>query len=249
MRVNFFTRDFMISIRSLFPVLSKSDSISMDSERVVFLGKSGADFDGARYDLIKSQAKEKDREKGKENGMEKDSKIFRLSLFLTHKNQFIFTAPCGPDPPEGLEDLAFCVRSGLSLLRRLGIEPKIGLISGGRAGDLGRSAAVDQTIHNAESLLILLQNENIAAKHYTILIEDAVNAADFLILPDSLSGEMILKTVSGIGSGREIGNVLIVKNGNEKEMDTMGTIYIEQMTKNANRVDALILREAFLKSF
>jgi predicted methyltransferase MtxX (methanogen marker protein 4) len=234
----------MISIRSLFPVLSKADAVSSDSA-VIFLGKAGVDFDSSQYDLIKSQAKDKNKERERE----KESKIFRLSLFLTDKDQFIFTAPCGPDKSEGLEDLSFCVRSGLSLLHRLGVNPKIGIISGGRGGDLGRSAAVDQTIHNAESLVRLLQKENISAKHYTILIEDAIKEADFLILPDSLSGEMILKTVSGIGSGREIGNILLVKNGNETEMNAQKTLFIEQMTKNANEEDALILREALLKSF
>jgi predicted methyltransferase MtxX (methanogen marker protein 4) len=227
----------MTSIRSLFPILSKSNAASFDSKRVVFLGKLGADFDSGQYDLIKSQLKEK------------DAKIFRLSLFLTHKNQLIFTVPCGPDNSEGLNDLSFCVHSGLSLLRRLGIEPKIGIISGGRQGDLGRSDAVDKTIHNAESLLHILQKEKISAKHYTILIEDAIKETDFLILPDSLSGEMILKTTAGIGSGREIGNVLLLKNGKEKEMNAQATLFIEQITKNANKEDALILREAFLKSF
>ena len=224
----------MLSVRSLFPVLSKSDA-DIDSKKAVFLGKTDVDFDAKQYDLIKSQSKA--------------SKIFRMSFFLTDKNKLVFTAPCGPDKSEGLDDLSFCVHAGLSLLRRLGLDPKIGIISGGRQGDLGRSAVVDQTIHDAESLLHLLQKENISAKHYTILIEDAVKDVDFLILPDSLSGEMILKTVAGIGAGREIGNVLLLKKENEKETDAKEPLFIEQITKNANEEDALILREAFLKSF
>jgi len=88
----------------------------------------------------------------------------------------------------------------------------------------------------------MLAEENIPAKHYTILIEDAVKEANFLILPDSLSGEMVLKTAAGIGEGREIGNILLLQNADGSAF--LEIYYIEQLTKNAVREDAEILKEA-----
>lgn len=215
----------MISIRSLFPVLS-DPPLSDTSASVVFLGCRPSD---SVYGRLKEEA-----------GAEK---IFRLSVFLTHKEQLLFTAPAGPDMNSEPEDLEFCVKAGLPLIQNLGLLPKIGLISGGRAGDLGRNKTVDRTILDAEALEKKLNAAGISAKHYTILIEEAVKDANFLILPDSLSGEMILKTVAGVGEGIEIGNILLLKPPSGTALSDK-TIYIEQLTKKADPKNAAILKEA-----
>ena len=173
-------------------------------------------------------------------------KIFRLSVFLTHRNQLIFSTPAGPDMNNDLSDLIFCAEESRRIVQAFGIDPKIGIISGGRTGDLGRNETVDRTIEDAEKLQKILAEKKIAATHYTILIEEAVKETNILILPDSLSGEMILKTVAGIGEGREIGNILLLKkNGKERAEDNENVpIYIEQLTKKADPKDLEILKEA-----
>ena len=230
--------DTMTSVRSLFPVLSGDDSSAASfsaADRVILLTHNPTDNSSADvYSLIK-----------KETGAEK---IFRLSVFLTSKGKLLFTAPAGPDMNSCLEDLEFCVKAGLPLIQNLGISPKIGLISGGRAGDLGRNVTVDQTITDAEALEKKLAAVGISAKHYTILIEDAVKEANFLILPDSLSGEMILKSVAGIGEGIEVGNILLLKAPAGMTIQN-DKIYIEQLTKKADFKNAEILREALILSF
>ncbi|MDR2944543.1 MAG: hypothetical protein LBU81_05630 [Methanosarcinales archaeon] len=219
----------MISARSLFPVLSDAyQPIAADS--IVFLGHRPSE---SVYSGLKEKA-----------GAEK---IFRLSVFLTHKDRLLFTAPAGPDMNTDPEDLEFCVKAGLPLIRNLGILPKIGIISGGRAGDLGRNDTVDCTIQNAEALEKKLNTEGIPAKHYTILIEEAVKETNFLILPDSLSGEMILKTVAGVGEGVEIGNILLLKPPAGTAVSD-NKIYIEQLTKKADSAYAEILKEALAAS-
>lgn len=223
----------MISVYSLFPVLSENKPVNAEEtpDKIIILGKRPEED---VYDEIRQKT-----------GAEK---IFRLSVFLTHKGQLLFTAPGGPDMNSGVKDLEFCVKAGLPLIQNLGITPKIGIISGGRAGDLGRNPTVDQTIIDAETLEKKLISEGISAKHYTILIEDAVKTANFLILPDSLSGEMILKTVAGVGEGIEIGNILLLKTPAGAEIKG-GQIYIEQLTKKADTKNAEILKEALAASF
>ncbi|MDR0767839.1 MAG: hypothetical protein LBE57_05310 [Methanosarcinales archaeon] len=224
----------MISACSLFPVLSENNSsaaLSAAADQIILLeSRPSADV----YNQIK-------RETGAE-------KIFRLSVFLTAKGKLLFTAPAGPDMNSGLEDLEFCVKAGLPLIQNLGIKPEVGIISGGRAGDLGRNRAVDQTITDAEALVKKLAAVGISAKHYTILIEDAVKEANFLILPDSLSGEMILKTAAGIGEGIEIGNILLLKAPKGAAIQS-SKIYIEQLTQKADSKTLEILKEALTFSF
>ncbi len=218
----------MISVRSLFPILSHTH-LPDAADSVVFLGGKPS---ASVYDELKEKA-----------GAEK---IFRLSVFLTHKDRLLFTAPSGPDYSNP-DDLEFCVKAGLPLIQNLGILPEIGIISGGRAGDLGRNETVDQTILAAEVLEKKLTAQGIPAKHYTILIEEAVKEANFLILPDSLSGEMILKTVAGVGEGVEIGNILLLKPPAGKTV-SQDKIYIEQLTKKADPSNAEILKEALAAS-
>ena len=215
----------MVQIRSLFPLLSESPNETLSSSKVILLESNSV---GEIYSEIKSKT-----------GADK---IFRLSVFLTHKGQLIFSAPAGPDMNNGIGDLMFCAKVGFSVIEKLGIKPFVGIISGGRAGDIGRNEKCDQTIRDAELLEKMLTAENIPAKHYTILIEDAVKKANFLILPDSLSGEMVLKTAAGIGDGREIGNILLLQNADGSAF--LEIYYIEQLTKNAIREDAEILKEA-----
>ena len=215
----------MVQIRSLFSLLSESPNETLSSSKVILLESEST---GEIYSEIKQKA-----------GADK---IFRLSVFLTHKEQLIFSAPAGPDMNDGIDDLMFCAKEGFSVIEKLDIKPFVGIISGGRAGDIGRNEKCDQTIRDAEILEKMLAAENLPAKHYTILIEDAVKEANFLILPDSLSGEMVLKTVAGIGEGREIGNILLLQKENGSAFKEI--YYIEQLTKNAIREDAEILKEA-----
>lgn len=227
----------MTDIHSLFPVF-EIKTVSSSANQVIFLGKRP---DPAIYDRIKSETN--------------SDKIFRLAVFLTHKNQLVLAAPCGPDMNTDLEDLEFCVKTGIQIIENLGIRPAVGIISGGRKGDLGRNETVDKTILDAEALQLKLEKEGINSKHYTILIEDAVKEANFLILPDSLSGEMILKTIAGVGEGQEIGNILLLKPARKSNTKTAAVglpaeqpIYIEQLTKKADTEDAEILKKALVPS-
>ncbi|MCL2862777.1 MAG: hypothetical protein FWE54_01570 [Methanimicrococcus sp.] len=243
----------MISARSLFPVLN-GDRVAEKSNQSVIL-------------LEKNEPEETYNEIKKRYGIDK---IFRLSVFLTAKGVLIFSAPSGPDMNETPDDLLFCSHEGAFVMKRLGITPFIGVISGGRKGDVGRNATVDKTIQDADAVTKILAQEQMPSENYTILIEDAVKEANFLICPDSLSGEMILKTAAGVGEGREIGNVLLLKrkgggsegsgsgsggsggsgSGNDDSgSDNDGSsrdvpFFLEQLTKKADPDDLKILKEA-----
>ncbi|MDV0445003.1 hypothetical protein MmiAt1_05550 [Methanimicrococcus sp. At1] len=218
--------------RSLFPILSETDV--SDSDPTLQIENLGFRPSDNIYAKIRTE--------------ENAEKIFRLSVFLTHSGKLLFTVPAGPDMNTNLDELEFCAEIGGAVIEKLGIRSDIGIISGGRAGDIGRNPVVDQTILDAEALEKKLNGKGILAKHYTILIEDAVKTANFLIIPDSLSGEMILKTVAGVGDGAEIGNILLLKRADEKKAGG-GKIYIEQLTKKADPNDLIILKDALTAAF
>ncbi|MBO4302593.1 hypothetical protein J5839_04560 [Methanosarcinaceae archaeon] len=137
------------------------------------------------------------------------SKIFRLSAFVTFDGRTVFLASSGPDEMTDTDDFLFCARRSAGIIKALGHPVDIGILSGGRMGDIGRCSKTDETIYRGMELEKILQKEGYAAIHHSILIEDAVKVSDLLISPDSLSGEMIVHAVAGVGRGRELGNVLL----------------------------------------
>ncbi len=135
-------------------------------------------------------------------GMEK---LHRLALLLDNDGNPFFIAPVGIDEGSNNEDKIEFIRLGTEHIRRFGIEPVIGILSGGRIGDVGRDEWVDHTISNAEFVTARAKELGITANNYNILIEDAIKEADFILAPDGISGNLIFRTLVFLGGGDGIG--------------------------------------------
>ncbi|KYC49774.1 MAG: putative methyltransferase mtx subunit X [Candidatus Methanofastidiosum methylothiophilum] len=85
-------------------------------------------------------------------------------------------------------------------MKRFKVEPKISVLSGGRAKDLGRSERVDKSIVEAEALA-----EKYGIYHAEILIENAIKNSNFILAPDGISGNLIYRTLIHLGCGSSHG--------------------------------------------
>ncbi len=132
-------------------------------------------------------------------------KLHRLALLLDNYGNPFFLAPVGIDEGADNEDKIEFIRLGTEHIRRFGIEPVIGILSGGRIGDVGRDEWVDHTISNAEFVTARAKELGITANNYNILIEDAIKEADFILAPDGISGNLIFRTLVFLGGGDGIG--------------------------------------------
>lgn len=132
-------------------------------------------------------------------------KLHRVALLTTAEGTPFFIAPVGIDEGEDLADKMEFARLGSEHIRRFGIEPVLGVLSGGRMGDLGRNIRVDRTLADGEFIVNRLKEMDIQAKHYTILIEDAIKEANFIIAPDGISGNLIFRTLVFLGCGDGMG--------------------------------------------
>lgn len=135
----------------------------------------------------------------------KMEKLHRMALLTTADGTPFFIAPVGIDEGEELADKIEFAKLGSEHIRRFGIEPLLGILSGGRIGDLGRNSRVDRTLADGEFMANQLNNIGIKTKHYTILIEDAIKEANFLIAPDGISGNLIFRTLVFLGCGDGMG--------------------------------------------
>ncbi|MGP8321033.1 MAG: methanogenesis marker protein Mmp4/MtxX [Methanosarcinaceae archaeon] len=132
-------------------------------------------------------------------------KLHRLALLLDNNGDPFFIAPVGIDEGSDNEDKVEFIKLGTEHIRRFGIEPVVGILSGGRVDDFGRDKWVDHTISNARFVTNRAKELGITVKNYNILIEDAIKGANFILAPDGISGNLIFRTLVFLGGGDGIG--------------------------------------------
>ena len=143
---------------------------------------------------------------------EKYPKIARAS-FIDLKGHKFLLAPVGIDEGADLKQKLLIAEEGSQFLTSIGIKPKIGILSGGRPQDYGRSTKIDDSLEEGELLTSLINKESIDAKHYFILIEDAIReGVNLIIAPDGICGNLIFRTLVLLGDGKSHGAVTLGMN-------------------------------------
>lgn len=134
----------------------------------------------------------------------KPEKMGRIALLETSAGYQFFFAPVGIDEGNSNAEKVFLINKGIVLMQTLGIEPKIGILSGGRKSDVGRHKNVDNSIKRAKKIVEKVKDEGFSnIKHYNILVEDAIaDCANFIIAPDGTTGNLMFRTLAFLGSGR-----------------------------------------------
>lgn len=134
--------------------------------------------------------------------------VYRASLLEFKGHQFLL-APVGIDEGDTLEQKKKIIDYGVKFLEKMGLNPKIAILSGGRPQDMGRSPKIDDSIREAEELT-LITRDKYTVKHYFILIEDAVaDGANLILAPDGISGNLIFRSLVFLGSLKSHGAVTL----------------------------------------
>lgn len=141
----------------------------------------------------------------------KIKKLYRVALLETAGGTPFFLAPVGIDEGNSVEDKVELIKRGVEHIRRFGIEAKVGILSGGRFEDKGRDERVDMTLAEAEVVTDRVCGMGINAKNYSILIEDAIGEANFIIAPDGISGNLIFRTLVFLGNGHGWGAPVLME--------------------------------------
>jgi putative methanogen marker protein 4 len=129
------------------------------------------------------------------------TKLYRVALLETADGKPFFLAPVGIDEGNSVDDKVELIKRGVEHFKRFGIEAKVGILAGGRFEDKGRDEHVDKTLTEAELVTKRVCEMGINAKNYSILIEDAITEANFIIAPDGISGNLIFRTLVFLGNG------------------------------------------------
>ncbi|MFX0104292.1 MAG: methanogenesis marker protein Mmp4/MtxX [Candidatus Hodarchaeota archaeon] len=136
--------------------------------------------------------------------------INRLALLETFNGHQFFFGPVGIDECNNIEKKISFLESAIKELKKIGIIPKISILSGGRKSDIGRDDKVDKTIEEADKIVELMENKirNLIISHNEILIEEAIlNEFNIIIAPDGISGNLIYRTLVHLGGGKAYGAI------------------------------------------
>jgi putative methanogen marker protein 4 len=131
----------------------------------------------------------------------KIKKLYRVALLETADGKPFFLAPVGIDEGNSIDDKVELVKRAAGHFSRLGVKMKVGILSGGRFEDKGRGETIDRTLEDARIVTQKLCEIGIEAKNYSILIEDAIEEANFILAPDGISGNLIFRTLVFLGGG------------------------------------------------
>ena len=156
----------------------------------------------------------------------------RIALLETAGGTKFLLTPVGVDEgwtvPEKLE----LIRKGRHIAKKFGLPEKVGVLSGGRLGDLGRHRQVDASLAEAELVARLSD-----ATHCEILIEDAVGSCGLIIAPDGISGNLIFRTLVFLGGG----------SGHGAPVVNISRIFVDTSRASPNYANALMLAASLLE--
>jgi len=135
----------------------------------------------------------------------------RMAILETKMGRQIFLAPVGIDEGWTVEQKYDMTKRSVDMIRGLGMEPRIAIMSGGRSEDIGRNPSVDGSIKDALELVARLNKEGYNSYHAEILIESAVEEADLIVAPDGVAGNLIFRMLhfiaNAVASGAPVMNI------------------------------------------
>jgi putative methanogen marker protein 4 len=156
----------------------------------------------------------------------------RVALLETAGGKKFFLAPVGIDEGWTVVEKLSLIKKGRLIARRFGLPDKVGILSGGRLGDVGRHAIVDRSIADAE--LIARLGDGV---HCEILIEEAVASCGLVIAPDGISGNLIFRTLTFLGAGYAHGAPVV----------NIDKIFVDTSRASPDYTNALLLAASLLE--
>src|SRR5512145_2609557 len=156
----------------------------------------------------------------------------RIALLETANGKKFLLTPVGVDEGWTVSDKVELIRKGRVIAQKFGLSEKVGVLSGGRFGDLGRHPQVDASMADAREVARLTGSEDCQ-----ILIEDAIESCGLIIAPDGISGNLIFRTLTFLGAG----------HGHGAPVVNISRIFVNTSRASPNYTNALLLAVSLLE--
>lgn len=131
--------------------------------------------------------------------------VMRAAVMEDSRGKPFILAPVGIDEGIDYPSRTRLASATLEYFSRLGWDLKTGILSKGRLEDGIRGPQIRMSLEEGEMLAKALREQGTNARHYAILVEDAVKDCDLVIAPDGASGNLIFRSLHFVGATRAYG--------------------------------------------
>lgn len=126
------------------------------------------------------------------------------AAFLDLGRPFVL-APVGIDEGTDASSRLRIAEFGLRYFAGIGWKMRVGVLSKGRPEDRSRGPEIERSLREGEMIASSLASRGFEARHYSILIEDAVRDCDMILAPDGVSGNLMFRTLHFVGGAKAFG--------------------------------------------
>lgn len=136
-------------------------------------------------------------------------RVLRMAFMEMEDERLVLLAPVGVDEGDSIEEKLELITKGRELLAKFKVEAKVGVLSGGRLEDLGRSFKVNESLLQGEELTKRASEKGVRTEHFGILLENAFKDSNIVISPDGISGNLIFRSLHFFGGAKGIGAPIV----------------------------------------
>jgi predicted methyltransferase MtxX (methanogen marker protein 4) len=129
-----------------------------------------------------------------------EKNVRRVALVALPDGQPFLMGPVGIDEGGTLSGMRAMIGDCREFCSLLGWEPRVAVLSSGRAEDAGRGREIARSIRRGERL-----DAEPGVRHFYITVEEAIGWANCLIAPDGVTGNLMYRTLTRLGSGTSLG--------------------------------------------
>lgn len=133
------------------------------------------------------------------------NEVMRAAVLEDLRGKPFILAPVGIDEGIDYPSRSRLASATIEYFSRLGWDLKTGILSKGRLEDGNRGPQIRMSLEEGEMLAKALMDQGMNARHYAILVEDAVKDCDLVIAPDGVSGNLIFRSLHFVGATRSYG--------------------------------------------
>lgn len=157
--------------------------------------------------------------------------VMRVAVLADRMRRPFLLAPVGIDEGRDVDGRLRLVRSASEYFGHVGWRLSIGVLSKGRAEDSGRGDDIRRSLEEGESLASELVGAGLDARHYAILVEQAVSERDLVVAPDGVSGNLMFRTLHLVGGCEAYGAPVV----------NLERVFVDTTRAKADFSDAVML--------
>lgn len=145
--------------------------------------------------------------------------VRRIALVLLPDGKPFLLGPVGIDEGGTLSGMRVMVGDCREFCSLLGWEPRVAVLSSGRAEDAGRGREIARSISRGERLAA-----EPGVRHFYITVEEAIGWANCIIAPDGVTGNLMYRTLTRLGSGLSLGALYFPLDVHLADTSRSGTV-------------------------